>query len=67
MIDLTVNGKPVRLEEPLTILEYLKYQDYDLRLVLIEWNFTTYPKEDWPKIILADGGNLEIIKIVGGG
>lgn len=64
---VTVNGKPEILEHAMSIAEYLQNQDYDTKLVVIEWNFTTYPREEWPRILLEDGGNLEIIKIVGGG
>jgi sulfur carrier protein len=63
----TVNGILEELERALTIGDYLKYKGYDTKLVVIEWNFVTYPREEWPQILLQDGGNLEIIKIVGGG
>lgn len=51
----------------MTIADYLKDRDYDIQMVVIEWNFTTCPREEWPRTYLEDGGNLEIIKIVGGG
>jgi thiamine biosynthesis protein ThiS len=64
---ITVNGKSEELLASLTIADYLKIKGYDTKLVVIEWNFTTYPKEEWQQIFLGDDDNLEIIKIVGGG
>lgn len=64
---LTINGIQEELAQALTITDYLKYKGYDTKLVVIEWNFATYPREEWPQILLREGDNLEIIKIVGGG
>ena len=67
MIKLLVNGKPETLDRAMTIADYLKYRDYDIQLVVIEWNFAACPRAEWHRTYLEDGGNLEIIKIVGGG
>ena len=64
---ITVNGKAEELDTSMSIAEYLKFREYDTKLVVIEWNFTTYPREEWERIRLEEGDNLEIIKIVGGG
>jgi sulfur carrier protein len=64
---VTVNGTQEELEQTITISDYLIYKELDTKLVVIEWNFTTLPREQWSRIILRDGDNLEIIKIIGGG
>lgn len=66
-MQITVNGKPKQLEGSMNIAAYLEWKGYDTKLVVIEWNFTTYPREAWPGIMLEEGDNLEIIKIIGGG
>ncbi len=64
---LMVNGKIEELQQPMTVSDYLKYKAIDTKLVIIEWNFTTPPREEWSRITLNEDDNLEIIKIVGGG
>jgi thiamine biosynthesis protein ThiS len=64
---ITVNGTAEDLEQAMTIADYLEYKAIETILVVIEWNFTTPPREEWSRIALGDGDNLEIIKIVGGG
>lgn len=64
---ITVNGKVEEFETELTIGDYLKAKAIDTKLVVIEWNFTTPAREQWERIILEEGDNLEIIKIMGGG
>jgi thiamine biosynthesis protein ThiS len=64
---IKVNGKIEELAASVTLSDYLKIKGYDTKLVVIEWNFNTYPREEWHQIFLADDDNLEIIKIVGGG
>ena len=66
-MQITVNGKPEALDLPLPIAAYLQEKGYDTKLVVIEWNFATYPGDAWPDLMLEEGDNLEIIKIVGGG
>lgn len=64
---ITVNGTKEELGQSMTISEYLRYKELETKLVVIEWNFTTPSNEQWDRISLGDGDNLEIIKIVGGG
>ena len=64
---LMVNGKTEELPHAMTISDYLQYKAIDTKLVIIEWNFTTPSREEWSRVNLNAGDNLEIIKIVGGG
>ncbi len=64
---ITVNGTAEDLKQAMTIAEYLEYKAIETILVVVEWNFTTPPRREWSEIVLSDGDNLEIIKIVGGG
>jgi sulfur carrier protein len=64
---ITVNGKTEELAQSMSISDYLQFIQMDTMLVVIEWNFTTPPRDQWSRIMLGEGDNLEIIKIVGGG
>lgn len=64
---ITVNGKVEEIQGEPTIGAYLKARGIDTKMVVVEWNFTTPPREQWERIILEEGDNLEIIKIMGGG
>lgn len=64
---IMVNGLYEKLERTMTVSEYLAFKAIDTKLVVVEWNFTMLPVEEWEKITLDDGDNLEIIRIIGGG
>ena len=64
---IMVNGTTEVIERPMTILEFLQERQFDTKLLVVEWNFTTPPRDEWDKIRLTDGDNLEIIRIIGGG
>lgn len=66
-MQIMVNGISQIIQDTTTISDYLRDQAIDTILVVIEWNFTTPSREEWDRIVLSEGDNLEIIKIVGGG
>ncbi|MDP4180396.1 MAG: sulfur carrier protein ThiS [Bacillota bacterium] len=64
---VTVNGKKVELDKPLSIKEYLDTSGIDSKIVVVEHNFEIPDKNKWSEITLKDGDNLEIVKFIGGG
>ena len=50
-----------------TILELLQYLDYDITLLVLEYNSLICNKKNWNKIFINDSDTIEIVTIVGGG
>lgn len=64
---MTVNGKEIRLEDTLTLAEYLERSAYQIGRVAVERNGCIVPRTDYSKVILEDGDVLEVVSFVGGG
>lgn len=64
---MTINGKEVVLEQPLTIADYLNAKGLDPQTVVVEYNFSVPDRRRWEEIVLNAGDNLEIVKFMGGG
>jgi thiamine biosynthesis protein ThiS len=64
---LTVNGKPRDAQGAGTIKEFLETNGVNPMLVAVEHNGEIIKRERFAEVTLADGDNLEIIHMVGGG
>lgn len=64
---MKVNGKALRLEQNMTLAEFLTEQQFDAKLIAVEHNGQIVPKTDYDSILLADEDILEIVRFVGGG
>ena len=64
---ITVNGKNVPLESPLTIADYLEKNQYQVNRIAVELNYEIIPKSDYASIFLKEEDILEIVSFVGGG
>jgi len=67
MIQVTVNGAPHRLEQPLGLRELLERLDMAGKKVAVERNGEIVPRSALASTLLADGDALEIVVAVGGG
>ena len=61
-----INGKNLDIAG-MTIAEYLKTTDYDLKRIAVELNEDIVPKSQYTETVLSDGDTLEIVSFVGGG
>lgn len=64
---ITVNGKMLDIPSGITIHGFLESRGIKPETVVIEYNYNLPPKESWPEIMINEGDNLEIIKMIGGG
>lgn len=64
---IKINGKSETMDKIMNILELITHKGLSCERVVIEHNFCIIPKENWPKIILKENDNLEIVSFVGGG
>src|SRR5712691_4876161 len=67
MIEITLNGEPNTLPQPLTIQELIERIGLDPRKVAVEVNREVVPKARHPDHRLQGGDAVEIVTLVGGG
>ena len=67
MIEITLNGAPLRFEAPLTVAALLASQGLAGKRVAVERNGEIVPRSQHPAALLAPGDRLEIVVAVGGG
>jgi sulfur carrier protein len=66
-MDLIVNGKPRRVDGPLTLLGLLQSLGVDPRIVAVEHNGEIVKRDLFEATPLQSGDRLEIVRMVGGG
>ncbi len=62
-----LNGQQYYTKQNFSILELIKYFNYNTSLLVLEYNNFIYNKEKWTNTFIKDKDNIEIITIVGGG
>jgi sulfur carrier protein len=67
VIQVTVNGKPHRFEQPLEISALLARLELAGRKIAVERNGEIVPRSAHAATLVADGDRLEIVVAVGGG
>jgi sulfur carrier protein len=64
---MKVNGTVVSLAKDLSLQDFLKANNYDIRLIAVERNGEIIPKSNYQDVMLRDQDRLEIVSFVGGG
>jgi thiamine biosynthesis protein ThiS len=67
VIELQINGRPVELEGPTTVLAYLEKLGVSPRAVAVEHNGTIIERASYAEARLEQGDVVEIVRMVGGG
>ena len=67
MISLQVNGKKVELDTATPLLRYLSELGVDPRAVAVEHNGEIVERGRFAEVVLDDGDQVEIVRMVGGG
>src|SRR5262245_31909657 len=67
MLNLTINGEPRTLTDPLTVAELVERLGYDRRRVAVEVNQEVVPLPRHVEHRLSSGDAVEIVTLVGGG
>jgi len=62
-----LNGQQYYTNSELTILELMRYFDYNISLLVLEYNATIWDKENWNRTLIQNNDKMEIVTIVGGG
>lgn len=66
-MQVTINGEPKTLSEPMTVEQVLVSAGLDSRKVAVERNLEIVPKSLYVTTEVADGDRLEIVHFIGGG
>src|SRR3989442_12400829 len=66
-VTVTLNGKPRKVPEGISLLELLKTLDVPPSRVVIEHNREIRRKDDFETAKVRDGDELELVYFVGGG
>ena len=66
-MNLRVNGRPVELDGPTPLNDYLRSLDIDPRAVAVEVNEQILERAEFAGTTLVDGDVVEIVRMVGGG
>jgi sulfur carrier protein len=62
-----LNGQEYCTNYDLTIIKLIEYFDYNISLVVLEYNKTIWEKKNWNTTFIKDNDKIEIVTIVGGG
>ena len=62
-----LNGQKYCTNDDFTLLDLLNYFDYNITLLVVEYNSFISTKKDWQDILITDNDKIEIVTIVGGG
>lgn len=66
-MEITLNGERQDFDSPITVGELLVKLGIDPETVVIERNLDILEREDFDKINIEEGDNIEIIRMVDGG
>lgn len=64
---ITVNGRQVKLEKEMTILEFLEKEGYETTRIAVEKNGEIVPKRTYNDVLIHSKDVLEVVSFVGGG
>ena len=66
-MEITLNGEPYEIDQPLTVVALLERLAIDSRRVAVEHNLTIVKRHRFPEVVIGDGDQVEIVNFVGGG
>jgi|LSQX01.2.fsa_nt_gb sulfur carrier protein len=67
MLNIKLNGKPLELDNPVSLIELFEMKGLEPDKIVVEYNFEVLKKEDFGKVVLKENDNLEVLSFVGGG
>lgn len=62
-----INGKEVKLENEISLYEFLKENEFDPHFVAVEVNQELVKRENFKNFLVKDGYKVEVFSFVGGG
>jgi sulfur carrier protein len=62
-----LNGEKYSIKDKVTLLELIKYFNYNTSLLVLEYNNSICNLKNWDKTYIQNNDKIEIVTIVGGG
>nr|YP_009392775.1 thiamin biosynthesis protein S [Bostrychia tenella]ARW61337.1 thiamin biosynthesis protein S [Bostrychia tenella] len=62
-----INDEPFNCESSMSLKNILLYLDFDIQVVLVEYNKNILSSLEFDSVFLKNNDHLEVITIVGGG
>ncbi|MGB6104803.1 MAG: sulfur carrier protein ThiS [Pusillimonas sp.] len=66
-MDITLNGKPLQIDQVSTIADLIAHLGYQDKRIAVEQNGEIIPKSTHSTAPVSNGDHLEIVVAVGGG
>jgi sulfur carrier protein len=66
-VEITLNGEPYEIDQPMTVVALLERLEIDARRVAVEHNLTIVKRQHFPIVVVDEGDQVEIVNFVGGG
>ncbi|HBT47873.1 MAG TPA: thiamine biosynthesis protein ThiS [Peptococcaceae bacterium] len=66
-MQITVNGEKREVRPGTTVAGLLKELGIDYRYMALERNRIIVPKQEYEKVVLQEGDEIEVVRFVGGG
>jgi len=66
-MNIKINGKNEEIKKTVSISGLIASKGLPADRIVVEHNFKIIAKEEWPKILLSEDDNLEIVSFMGGG
>ena len=60
-MQITLNGEPFEIAQPLSVVALLEQLDIDARRVAVEHNLTIIKRQRFSDVIVNDGDQVEIV------
>jgi len=64
---LSFNGSQIEVPDGTTLLDFVTRKGVNPKVIVVEHNREIVKQEDWGKVELNEGDNLQIVTFVGGG
>lgn len=64
---IKINGKDETIEKKLNLAELIAGKKLSPEKIVVEYNLSIVPKDEWRNVVLCEDDRIEIISFVGGG
>lgn len=66
-LTIFINGEPFNCNSSMSLYDILNYLRVDIKLVIIEYNYSIIDQEDFRTLYFNNNDVIEVISVVGGG
>ena len=67
MLEVSLNGKILKLEHDMSVQEFLASLGFDMKFIALERDGEILVKTSWQDTMMSDGKRYEVVEFVGGG